>query len=82
MADLVDLKKKYGKLTILRELEVFRLPSGQTNRVFECLCECNNIKRVRWLHLKRGMNHEEAINRPIRIGNYSKTNFKNRLNNK
>jgi len=54
MADLVDFKKQYGKLTILSELEALRLPSGQVNRVFECLCECDNITKVRWLHLKRG----------------------------
>jgi hypothetical protein len=54
MADLVDFKKKYGKLTILEESDSLKLPCGQTNRVFDCLCECGKHKKVRWSHLKRG----------------------------
>lgn len=53
MRDLIDYQKKYGKLTILKELETLRLPSGQTNRVLECICDCGNKTIVRWLHLKR-----------------------------
>jgi hypothetical protein len=54
MRDSVDFNQKYGKLTILKEVDAFILPSGQPNRAFECLCECGNKTKVRWLHLKRG----------------------------
>jgi hypothetical protein len=54
MRDLVDFNQKYGKLTILKEIDAYILPSGQPNRAFECLCDCGNKTKVRWLHLKRG----------------------------
>lgn len=44
---------KYGMLTVVCESEPKRLPSGQTNRVFECLCDCGNTTNVRLLHLIR-----------------------------
>ena len=40
-----------GKLTVVSESERLRLPSGQTNRVFLCKCECGNTKKVRKVHL-------------------------------
>jgi hypothetical protein len=45
---------KYGKLTVIKELERLRIPSGQTNRVFLCKCECGNTTKVRLVHLSRG----------------------------
>lgn len=45
---------KIGKLTVLKEASTLRLPSGQTNRVFVCLCDCGNEKNIRLLHLLRG----------------------------
>jgi len=53
MRDLVDFNIKYGRFTILEEVESKRLPSGQVNRFFKCECSCGNIKDVRWVHLKR-----------------------------
>jgi len=41
-------------LTVIKELDRLILPSGQTNRVFECKCKCGNIKTVRLVHLIRG----------------------------
>lgn len=50
----IEPKKKYGKLTIVREIEPLRLPCGQTNRAFLCRCDCGNEKVVRLLHLSHG----------------------------
>lgn len=44
---------KFGKLTVINEVERMRLPSGQINRVFKCRCECGNITNVRLVHLAR-----------------------------
>ena len=44
----------FSKLTILKEAERIRLPSGQYNRSFLCKCECGNEKEIRLLHLVRG----------------------------
>jgi hypothetical protein len=49
----MDIKQKYGKLTILREAESYILPSGQKNKAFLCKCDCGNEKIVRKLHLVR-----------------------------
>lgn len=40
-------------LTIIKEVEPYRLPSGQTNKAFLCKCDCGNEKMVRKLHLVR-----------------------------
>ena len=45
---------KFGKLLVIKELEKLILPSGQTNRVMLCRCDCGNEKQVRLLHLVRG----------------------------
>lgn len=45
--------EKFGKLTVVKEAEAKRLPSGQINRIFLCKCDCGNYKEVRLLHLKR-----------------------------
>ena len=52
----INLKSgaRLGKLTVVRELPKMTLPSGQTNRVFLCNCDCGNQTRVRLLHLIRG----------------------------
>ena len=41
-------------LTVIKEVEPFRLPSGQINKAFLCKCDCGNEKIVRKLHLVRG----------------------------
>ena len=45
---------KFGKLTIIKEVERIKLPSGQYNRAFLCKCACGNEKVIRLLHLVRG----------------------------
>lgn len=47
--------QKFGMLTVIKELEAKRLPSGQTNRAFLCKCDCGNTKEVRLAHLSRGL---------------------------
>jgi hypothetical protein len=56
MAKRLEIKEgtKIGKLTVLREGEKLRLPSGQLNRTIICKCECGNEKQIRLLHLIRG----------------------------
>jgi hypothetical protein len=49
---IINSGDKFGKLTILKELHRVRLPSGQLNRVFECQCDCGNIKQIRLVHLR------------------------------
>lgn len=49
---LVNSGDKYGSLTIIKELPKKVLPSGQTNRVFQCKCDCGNVKEVRFVHLR------------------------------
>jgi hypothetical protein len=45
--------EKYGKFTILKEVDPFILPSGQKNRAFLCVCDCGKERIARLLHLKR-----------------------------
>lgn len=45
---------KFEMLTVVKELPRKRLPSGQTNRVFLCRCDCGRNKEVRLVHLSRG----------------------------
>jgi hypothetical protein len=40
-------------LTVIKETEHCVLPSGQTNRVFLCKCDCGNETKVKLLHLVR-----------------------------
>tara|TARA_R110002049_G_scaffold309180_1_gene518107 strand:- start:6412 stop:7020 length:609 start_codon:yes stop_codon:yes gene_type:complete len=53
---MLEIKKgtKFGKLTVVKEGDRLRLPSGQTNRTITCRCECGTVKDIRLLHLKRG----------------------------
>jgi hypothetical protein len=37
---------KYGRLTIVKEVEPYVSPSGRTCRKFNCLCECENETNV------------------------------------
>lgn len=39
--------QKFGKLTILKELESLYSPKGIMRRMFECKCDCGNIKNIR-----------------------------------
>jgi len=43
---------KFNELTVVKEVDALRLPSGQTNRAFLCVCNCGNTKVVRLVHLK------------------------------
>ena len=39
----IEVNKKFGNLTVLRELEPIRINSRTSYRVFELRCECGNI---------------------------------------
>lgn len=44
--------ERFGKLTIIKEVDRFTQPSGQTQRGFLCKCDCGNNKKVRLSHLR------------------------------
>ncbi len=44
---------KFGNLTVLKEVEPFRQPSGQTQRGILCKCDCGNEKVIRLSQLIR-----------------------------
>lgn len=49
----MDIKNRYGDLTVIKEVEKIKLPCGQTNRAFLCKCDCGTFKTIRMLHLVR-----------------------------
>lgn len=51
----IDIKKgdQFGKLTVIKEVEHFKQPSGQKQRAILCKCECGNEKAIRLSHLIR-----------------------------
>jgi hypothetical protein len=54
---IINSGEKFGMLTVINEVDSIRLPSGQTNRVFLCRCDCGNEKKVRLVHL----NHTRIV---------------------
>lgn len=48
------IKEKYFKLTVIKEVSPFVLPSGQKNKAILCKCDCGKEKVIRKLHLVRG----------------------------
>jgi hypothetical protein len=48
----IELGSKYGKLTIVEEVEPNIQPSGQTQRKFSCLCDCGNIINIQLSNLR------------------------------
>jgi hypothetical protein len=57
MPSKIDIKKgeKFGKLTILKEIEKYISPKGHPQRIFLCECECGNIKQIALGHLRKGI---------------------------
>lgn len=41
----------FGNLTVVKEIDSVRIPSGQVNRMIECKCTCGKIKNIRLAHL-------------------------------
>jgi len=46
---------RFGRLTILREIEPHRVRSGATRRRFECRCDCGTIKPIQLAALVNGL---------------------------
>jgi hypothetical protein len=46
--------EKYGRLTIIKEVERYTKPSGQTQRQFSCKCECGNEIITKLYYLTNG----------------------------
>lgn len=51
---IINNGSRYGMLTVVNEVDRIKLPCGQHNRAFKCLCDCGNSTIVRLLHLVRG----------------------------
>ena len=43
----IKQNQRFGKLTIIKEVEPLYSPQGKTRRIFECKCDCGNIKNIR-----------------------------------
>lgn len=55
MAGKIDLTgHKYGMLTVVCEVDPQVTKSGSKNYVWECLCDCGNIKNIRATSLRSG----------------------------
>lgn len=52
MLDLTG--ERYGRLTVIREAEMMRYPSGIPNRTWECQCDCGNVIICNTGRLKSG----------------------------
>ena len=55
MAKAKDLTgMKFGRLTVIKRIDDHIEPSGRKVAMWECLCDCGNIKNVRANDLKYG----------------------------
>jgi hypothetical protein len=43
---IVNNGERFNRLTIIQEIEKHTKPSNEKIRMFECLCDCGNIKKV------------------------------------
>lgn len=52
----LDIKtgQRFGRLSIVKEVEPYVTPKGQSFRKFECKCDCGNIKNVVLSDLRKG----------------------------
>lgn len=46
--------QRFGRLSVIKEVDSRVLPSGQKQRQFECKCDCGNIKVFRLLCIRHG----------------------------
>lgn len=46
--------QKFGRLTVIKQVDSIREPSGQLRSAWECLCDCGNTVIVKTLNLKAG----------------------------
>lgn len=46
--------QRFNDLTVVKEMDSKKLPSGQTNRVFLMRCKCGKEKEIRLVHFVRG----------------------------
>lgn len=49
----IQIGQRFNRLTVIKEIDRKRIPSGQTNRVFLCRCDCGKEKEIRLVHLYR-----------------------------
>jgi len=50
----IPIGSKFGRYTILEEVEPFYNSNNKMVRIFKCQCECGNIKNIRLLLLRNG----------------------------
>lgn len=51
---IIKKGNRFGKLSVIKEIEPFRQPSGQTQRGFLCQCDCGKQTKVRLSQITRG----------------------------
>ena len=44
--EIINKGTRFNRFIIIEELEQHIKPSGQKIRMFNCLCDCGNIKKV------------------------------------
>lgn len=76
MSQEIEVKSgdKYGRLTIVKEVEPHLSPTNRKIRKFECVCECGNITNVILSNLRRKIRNTNSC------GCYNKKNTTHGLN--
>lgn len=46
--------KRFGRLTVIRRVGTYRAPSGPTDPIWECRCDCGKVVNVRRPALSSG----------------------------
>jgi len=46
--------EKFGRLTVIKQIEDHYYPSGRHDIQYECKCDCGNIVNVLGIHLRSG----------------------------
>lgn len=67
MSKDIIIQGVYGKLTVIKEVDKFIQPSGQTQRAYLCICGCGETKIVRKSHLIHGRVRSCGCIRPPNI---------------
>jgi hypothetical protein len=79
---IINQDDKFGKLTVIKEVEPRITAKGIKERRVECICDCGNLKNVMISRLKNGLVKscgclQKEIIRKINIDTKTKYNVKN-----
>ena len=78
----IAAESRFGRLTVIKEAEIYINQSGRRIRMFECLCDCGNTCTVGGWDLTKGSRstkscgclHKETIKKQFTTHGMSKTN--------